>query len=270
MVFWITFKQMKYFDYFRFIHPTINHTYEEELLFENIIPSILFEKLKEKMNSGEFRFMKILCEEIDCNEIGEIYKENFNVSEYSKFMKYNIKLYKLSNIFQYLSVIEINIPSPFVFQETATENEIFNIENGMKNCNINIKNEIYDLKKTKFSDIKRDKFYTKIKIKSQSASFLPAFFPFGFLIPFLPFLSFFDYGCNKKYVNELKNIFEITEKNKTEKTENCVSTEIPVYEFFRKDFFLFLFDIVPPSSIFFVCFILFPVCCAAICLLSMS
>ena len=39
MVFWITFKQMKYFDYFRFIHPTINHTHEEELLFENIIPS---------------------------------------------------------------------------------------------------------------------------------------------------------------------------------------------------------------------------------------
>jgi hypothetical protein len=327
MVFWITFKQMFLFDYWRpgdvkiLKSISASHCYEETH-FSNLKIEDLFEYLNEKMKNKNFRFMKvsekmrIKNEKEQSNKNGRIKDkeksvENRNslngtdehfLSKKEKVDTYTIKLFKLSDMFQYLSVVEISLEECSLVSLRRNDSEECSLtsvnndyryeidsENPIHNSN-NYDNKV-DGKKDK-NIIKSSK--TKISFRSVSVSFLPAFFPFGFIFGFLFFLiPFSDFGVNKKYVKELKNNICIdnvinnlpiststsTTSSTKAATKKGIDKEIEIKEEIgmNKEQGIEVIETdlqnnnlqphVPPSTVFFISFIVLPVFLAAALLL---
>ena len=295
MVFWISIQQISFFDYFRpgdvknLERISSSHTHQEIIIFENRNSENLFQELKLKMDNPKFRFMKVACNEkklIKCANYSEekINKNDFNSSDDNK--SYYIKLYKLSDIFQYLSVIEITIDNyekcdeeknPKFENYNSAGIEEKNILRSKKNKNMKIIKNVNNAKNGKI-------LHTKMEIKSASVSIFPSFVPLGFVFGFLfIFLPFTDFGNNEKYVKELKTYFDIVEndekkhdidsdskivKSKREKEiNNVIKKENSENE--ENNFFSDVQEkVLPQSKIFFIFFILFPVLSAALFLLS--
>ena len=299
MVFWITFQQMNFFDYFRpgdvknLEKISSFHMHKEIIILKNKNSGNVFQELKLKMVNPKFRFMKIICEEKKLIKDKTYFKEktsekNFKSCEENK--SYYIKLYKLSDIFQYLSVIEIHIDNyEGINEEKKKKIERNNSAETEKEKNIQIGLTNRQNKKTKIIKNVNESgngeiLQSNIKIKSVSVSIFPSFIPFGFIFGYLFFfVPFTDFGCNEKYVQELKNYFDLIQNNKknddndsnckNEKSEeakknydvinneNSVSTENESFSDVQE-------YVLPPSKIFFIFFILFPILSAAYFLLS--
>ena len=281
---------MIFFDYFRpgdiknLEKISSSHTHQEIIICEDRNSENLFQELKLKMENPKFRFMKVVCEEkklIKCAHYYEekLYKNNFNSLVDNK--SYYIKLYKLSDIFQYLSVIEIIIDN----YEKCDEEKNLKSENYKsreveeKNIQIGLTN-----KKNKNMKIIKNVINTRIKIKSVSVSIFPSFVPLGFFFGYLFFfLPFTDFGVNEKYVKELKSYFGIVQNDKKKdnidsdskiekrdrgkEIKNVIKNENSENK--ENNFFSDVQEkVLPPSKIFFIFFILFPILSAAFFLLS--
>ena len=235
MVFWITFKQMFLFDYWRpgdiknLKNISASHCYEDKH-YSNLKIEDLFEYLNEKMKNKNFRFMKV-SEKMQMKNEKELPNnkekkkdssvENRNslngtdehfLSKKEKVDTYTIKLFKLSDIFQYLSVLEITLEEFSLLPLGRNDSEECSLISSISNDNhyeIDSENPIHNNNNynNKINGKKDDNIIkTRISFRSVSVSFLPAFFPFGFIFGFLFFLlPFSDFGVNKKYVKELKN-----------------------------------------------------------------
>lgn len=313
MVFWITFKQMFLYYYFRpgdikiLKNISKSHCYEESH-YSNIRIEDLFEYLNEKMKDKNFRFMKVsektknekqhikkyeeeLKDLVKMNNINSLNgtDESFLLKK-EKVDSFTIKLFKLSDIFQYLSVIEI------VLEECSSLQLIdINDDNNNRNNHVNDNDNKHTISNTnKNTHRKKEKkdgkekqennlksYKTKISFRSVSVSILPAFFPLGFIFGFLFLLiPFSDFGVNKKYIEELKsNIFTdyvINSLSTSNLNLNLTSISEMMNEKTRKDKEEIveidmkndiLVPYVPPSTVFFLSFIVFPVFLAAAILL---
>ena len=314
MVFWITFKQMFLYDYFRPGDITIlksiskSHCYEESH-YSNIRIKDLFEYLNEKMKDKNFRFMKVsekiknekqhrntkekeLKDLVKMNNMNSLNgtDEHF-LSKKEKVDSFKIKLFKLSDIFQYLSVIEIVLEECSSLQLINDDKNNNNNHNNHINDNDNI-NTISNINKNTYSKkVKKEKkeknnlnyYKTKISFRSVSVSILPAFFPLGFIFGFLFLLiPFSDFDVNKKYIKELKNyIFtDYVINSLSTSNSNSISTSTSINEIINENTSKdkeeivkidmkneILSPYVPPSTVFFLGFIVFPVFLAAAILL---
>ena len=234
MVFWITYQQIKYFDFFRpgdmknFENISSSHTYKENITFENISSKKLFEILELKMENPKFRFMRIICQEkgskifdnYAASDVSNKIGKN-ELNKYEEQKSYYIKLYKLTDIFQFLSVIEINID----LEMSRNNNEEKKEEIVKEKVSLKIRkdHEKFGMKNRKNGKMKNleknenhenGKMKIKMGMKSVSVSIFPSFVLFGFFFGFLFFfLPFPDFGCNEKYIQELKLFFEIIGNN---------------------------------------------------------
>lgn len=316
MVFWITFKQMFLFDYWRpgdikiLKNISASHCHEEKH-YSNLKIEDLFEYLNEKMKNKNFRFMKVSEKMQMKNEKGLLNNKEKNVefsvenrnslngtdehflSKKEKVDTYTIKLFKLSDIFQYLSVLEITLEECSLLPLERNDSEERSLISSIKNDNlyeIDSENPIHNDNNydNKINGKKDDNVFksskTKISFRSVSVSILPAFFPFGFIFGFFFFsLPFSDFGVNKKYIQELKNNICIdnvisnlsistststsTASSKKAAAKKGINEEqgIAIVEIDLKDNNVQPY--VPPSTIFFISFIVLPVFLAAALLL---
>ena len=273
-MFWMTFQQMKLFDSFRpgdlkFLKEiSAAHSFEE-IFFTHLSVKELTEYLNGKMDDRSFRFMKISSENnIRIAEntknaeqvvVEGIDRKSLNLDDFRE--SHSIKLYKLSDIFQYLSVIELRI-------EDCDDSE-----NKDKNTDKNTKFPSTTSKRSRAnkSEINSNKNTkkTKLILKSVSVNIFPAFFPLGFLFGFLFLLiPFSDFGVNRKYINELKAILNLN--NVMVQDENIEKSVLSPIETKTENFLtdnILDETPVPPSTIFFFCFIICPVLLAAFFLL---
>jgi hypothetical protein len=237
MVFYTTFKQLKYFDYFRPIDINILegisnlHIYKEKIFIDNTTVSEVYDEIIRKMESRIFRFLVVQCvnyngsiidgygNNSDINNNNDNDDNNNNGDDNSNKNGKNtcyIKLYKLSNIFQYLSVIEICIT------ENENEKDNRNIINGKKLK----KSKIVFEKKMK----KNEKKNIVIFIRSSSVSVFPAFVPLGFLLSFLFYLiPYVDFGVNQKYVKDLKSFLNFNDEDDQEGMDICLYLYAYIY-----------------------------------------
>ena len=211
------------------------------------------------------------------------------LSKKEKVDSFKIKLFKLSDIFQYLSVIEIVLEECSSLQLINDDKNNNNNHNNHINDNDNI-NTISNINKNTYSKkVKKEKkeknnlnyYKTKISFRSVSVSILPAFFPLGFIFGFLFLLiPFSDFDVNKKYIKELKNYiftdYVINSLSTSNLNLNLTSISEMINEKTRKDKEEIveidmkndiLVPYVPPSTVFFLSFIVFPVFLAAAILL---
>lgn len=288
MVFWLTLKQINLCDFCRpgdiksLKKISESHTYEETYDSE-LNTDEVFNFITEQMNHRSFRFMKILSEKIKLSNDekniedkklqnkseNKLARSEENVSSEKRNNSYFIKLYKLSDIFQFLSVVEIIIENNSDRKSNENnEKEIFS----KKNDKTDIKN-ILDIDvnscDNKMKNTQEKTTKTMISLKSISVSIFPAFFPLGFLLGFLfAFVPFSDSGVNQKYVKELiksLNIATITKNSSEKKDVKKSNGENPISDMNEKsvtDEILFEDSqnfFLPPSKIFFFCFIVCPV-----------
>jgi hypothetical protein len=285
MVFWMTFQQMKLFDFYRpgdvkFLkNISAAHSFQGIFLSHLSIEELIT-YLDEKMSHRSFRFMKISSqkmkeknnnEKIDQTNMNEIQQEMETRGEKSLILSdfresYSIKLYKLSDIFQYLSVIEL----------TLEECEYNKDNNEKKNQNRNkdtLSSNSKKFNEEKDTEINTNKkvIKTKLFLNSVSVNIFPAFFPLGYFFGFLfLFVPFSDYGVNQKYINELSEILNLN--NVTVKHENVDESASSTITIQSKTENILENNPgeeiqLPPSTIFFFSFIICPVLLAAFFLL---
>lgn len=277
----MTFQQIKLFDYFRpgdiksLKNISASHSFQKTFLSHLPIEE-LTAFLDDKMNHKSFRFMKISSQK---NKNKQIHGSSANVAQVemekrgekspilSDFREtYSIKLYKLSDIFQYLSVIEVTLE--------ASENNDYDENHKSEKENRTENSTSKKLDDEKDAKIKSDKIKikTKLFLNSVSVNILPAFFPLGFFFGFLFFfVPFSDFGVNQKYINELTEILNLSIISvKHENSEESVSSKITK----KAETGNILTDnnidsdnTVPQSTIFFFSFIICPVLLAAFFLL---
>lgn len=310
MVFWITFKQMFLNDYFRpgdikiLKNISKSHCYEESH-YSNLTIEDLFEYLNEKMKDKNFRFMKVSekiknekqhIKENESKDLARIGNNNsLNgtdesfLSKKEKVDSFTVKLFKLSDIFQYLSVIEIVLEECSLSQLINENYDNYNDDKYNNNNDNNNQNTISNFNKNIYlTEVKKDEkgennlksYNTKISFRSVSVSILPAFFPLGFIFGFVFLLiPFTDFGVNKKYIKELKNnIFtDYVINSLSTSNSNSILTSIngninentEIKEKMDKINMKnkIVLPYVPPSTVFFFSFIVFPVFLAAAILL---
>lgn len=252
MVFWITLQQMKLFDIFRpanieFLKIISNHhSHEEEYSSVKVFDKIV-EHILDRMRRKTFGFTAVSA----CNiSVGRIHVESKaeNGVTLPKEVSavggkgFYVKLYKLSNVLQYLSVIEITVEKMVCANGRETYTQESERLLGQQQRHL-----------TDGGEVAVDADLCVISIKSFSTSFFPAFFPLGFLLGYLFILiPFSDHGANKRYVKELASSLNLSSIC----TESHSSTEVTSSDDSDN-------SVLPPSSIFFFCFILTPVLLAA-------
>jgi hypothetical protein len=282
MVFWMTFQQIKLFDFFRpgdiksLKNVSASHSFQETFISHLSIDELIA-YLDDKMNHRSFRFMKISSQKnTHTNETkGNVVQQEMEARGgktpiLSDFREtYSIKLYKLSDIFQYLSVIELTLED-CEFNKNNNKKE-----NGKRNNNLDIllsASKKFDGETDDRINSNKKEIKTRLFLNSVSVNIFPAFFPLGFLFGFLFLLvPFSDFGVNRKYINELTailNLNSVTVKHET--TEESVSSTIRTEKVETENVLLNKVDeeiYVPPSTIFFFSFIICPVLLAAFFLL---
>jgi hypothetical protein len=282
MVFWMTFQQMKLFDFFRpgdiksLKNISASHSFQQTFISHLSIEELIA-YLDDKMNHGSFRFMKISSQtnkQANENKRNTVQQKMEARGVETPILSdcretYSIKLYKLSDIFQYLSVIELTVEDcEYYKNNNEKENEIKN-----KNQDILLStSKKFDGEKDAKINSNKKEIKTKLFLNSVSVNIFPAFFPLGFLFGFLfLFVPFSDFGVNRKYVNELTAILNLSSVDvKQENIEESVSSTIRAEEVETENISINKVDeeiYIPPSTIFFFSFIICPVLLAAFFLL---
>jgi hypothetical protein len=163
MVFYTTFKQLKYFDYFRPIDIKIFegianlHIHKEKLYIDNTTVNKVYNEIIKKMESKIFRFLVVECVNNDDgggNGDGGDNDESNNGDNHKDNSCY-VKLYKLSNIFQYLSVIEIFITEIKIEKENENNKEISDINIKLSGLDDSLSQ--YDLPESELNTPKEEK-----------------------------------------------------------------------------------------------------------------
>ena len=256
MVFWITLKQMSLFDTFRPANIeslkiiSDHHSYEEKHSSVRDIDMII-EHILIRMRQKSFGFTTVSARNISVGRMlleSKLEVDATSPKEVSAVGEkgFYVKLYKLSNVLQYLSVIEI------IVEERAVR--LIGTDDREKHTQ---ERDGHSLQQQRYLNDEgegtADADVCDISIKSFSTSFLPAFFPFGFFLGYLfVFIPFSDYGANEKYVKELANSLNMSSICTESQTSVGVSTSEDSDN-----------SVLPPSSIFFFSFILTPVLLAA-------